>query len=63
MATVAKFDGIRSDLKAMIDNVIVPILIREYVAILRGERRVEVTDAPVPPYHLANTALVSKAAE
>jgi hypothetical protein len=62
MATAAKFDGIRPDLKAMIDNVIVPILVREYVAILRSEKRVEVTSEPVPLYGLANTALAEKVA-
>jgi hypothetical protein len=62
MALATKFDGIRPDLKAMIDNVIVPILVREYVAILRSEKRVEVTSESMPPYGLANTALAEKAA-
>ena len=62
MATALKFDEIRPDLKAMIDNVIVPILVREYVAMLRNEKRVEVTSPAVPPYGLANTDLAEKVA-
>ena len=46
----------------MVDNVIVPILVREYVALLRAEKRVEVASQPVTPYGLANTALAEKVA-
>jgi hypothetical protein len=62
MATATKLGAIRPDLKAMIDNVIVPILVREYVAMLRNEKRVEVTSQAVPPYGLANTTLAEKVA-
>jgi len=62
LATASKLDAIRPDLRAMVDNVIVPILVREYVALLRAEKRVEVASQPVTPYGLANTALAEKVA-
>ena len=62
MATATKFDAMRPDLKAMIDNVVVPILVREYLEKLRAEKRVEVANQSVQPYRLANTALAEKVA-
>jgi hypothetical protein len=62
MATATKLEAIRPDLKTIIDNVIVPILVREYVAMLRNEKRVEVASQAVPPYDLANTTLAEKVA-
>lgn len=62
MASTAKPATIRPDVRAMIDNVIVPILVREFVQLHRSEKRVEVTSQPVTPYKVANTALAEKVA-
>jgi hypothetical protein len=52
---------IRPDVKAMIDRVIVPILVRDYLEVLRREKQVEVKGDSVTPYVSANTALAEKA--
>jgi hypothetical protein len=63
VASATKFDAIHPDLKAMIDNVIVPILVGEYVELVRAEKRVEVANQSMAPYALANTTLAEKVAE
>lgn len=53
---------IRPDVKAMIDRVIVPILVRDYLDVLRREKQIEVKGYSVTPYVSANTALAEKVA-
>ena len=62
MVTVAKFGTIRPDVKSIIDNVVVPILVREYLQVLRSENRVAVKNQSVQPYTLAETVLAEKVA-
>ena len=42
MSTTAKLAEIRPEIKGLIDNAIVPILVREYLQELRNERLVAV---------------------
>jgi hypothetical protein len=62
MADAPKLDAVRPDVKAMIDNVVVPILVREFVGKLRSPKPVELANQPVTPYGLANTAPAVKVA-
>jgi hypothetical protein len=69
LATATKLDTkrestptIRPDLKAMIERVIVPILVRDYLDVLRREKQVEAEGPSVTPYVPANTALAEKVA-
>jgi hypothetical protein len=62
MATETKLAEIRPDVKAMIDNVVVPILVREFLEVLRKQKGVEVAIKSVPPYSLANTVVAEKVA-
>ena len=69
MSTAQKLDtkrettpAIRPDVKAMIERVIVPILVRDYLDVLRREKQVEAKGRSVTPYVPANTALAEKVA-
>lgn len=54
--------AMRPDVKAMIGRVIVPILVRDYLDVLRREKQVEARGLSVTPYVPANTALAEKVA-
>jgi hypothetical protein len=57
-----KSSPLTPDLKAFIDRVIVPTLVRDYLDTLQRDERVEVKRDSMTPYVSENSALAEKAA-
>jgi hypothetical protein len=62
-AREAKKDSpLTPDLKAFIDRVIVPTLVRDYLDVLQRDERVEIKSDSVTPYVSENSALAEEEA-
>jgi hypothetical protein len=52
--------GVHPDVKALIEKVIVPILVREYLEMLRAEKQVDTLKQSVTPYSFENATVPGK---